>query len=238
MKRGLPRSLLTDNGAAMTAGEVDRGAASTRHRGGHDARLQSSSKRQDRVVLGHRRIAPDGDARRRRRAHPEEAQRRHRRLARAGLSPPQAPRTRHDAASTPGRERRRIEALPRLGRAQGGLPHHQEAHAAALGRDRLGRGHPLPGAAAVAPPARDLGPLRALGPRQRRPRRRAKRRAAVHAVPPRQARQRRWRAPSHQPRRQRWRRWRQRGGGRTSAAAQGHARRPGRNGPAAGLAAP
>ena len=45
-------------------------------RGGHDARLQRLSKRRDRVVLGHGRIPPDGDARRRRRAHPEDAQRR------------------------------------------------------------------------------------------------------------------------------------------------------------------
>ena len=98
MKRGLPRSLMTDNGSAMTAGEVQEGLLRLGIAGGHDARLQPPPERQDRVVLGHGRDAPDGDARGRRRAHPEDAERRHRRLARAGLPPPPAPRARRDAA--------------------------------------------------------------------------------------------------------------------------------------------
>lgn len=43
----------------------------------------------------------DGHARRRRSAHPEDAQRHDYRLGRAGLPPPGAPRARHRAAQAP-----------------------------------------------------------------------------------------------------------------------------------------
>lgn len=102
---------------------------------------------------------PYGYARRRRAAHPEDAQRRDRRLGRAGLPPPRASRAQHHAAYAPTRQRRRVEALPCPRRARGGVPHHREEYAAALGRKSVAWGHPLSGVRAAAPPRHAVDPL-------------------------------------------------------------------------------
>ena len=140
MKRGLPRSLMTDRGAPMTAGEVEEGLhrlgivgattlAYSPHQNGKievlwgsiQGRLMAMLEGVEALTLKMLNDATlawlERDYHRRQHREP-----------------------RHDAARPSGRERRRIEALPRLGRAQGGLPHHQGAHSQALGRDRLGRG--------------------------------------------------------------------------------------------------
>ena len=77
-RRGLPRALMTDNGAAMIAEEFAAGL----HQLGivHETTLPYSpvSKRQAGILLGSGRRAPDGHARGRGRAHPRAAQHRHR----------------------------------------------------------------------------------------------------------------------------------------------------------------
>ena len=88
MKRGLPRSLLTDNGAPMMAGEVQEGSAPARHRPCDDARLLPLPEWQAGSSMGLCRGPPDGHARGCRAALPGEAQRRDRRLGRARISPP------------------------------------------------------------------------------------------------------------------------------------------------------
>ena len=87
------------------------------------------SERQVRGVVECRRATPHGHARRRRAAHPSEAQPRDHRLARARLPPPRAPRARHHSAQAAPRQRRPSRPLPRRRRAQGGVPHLREAHA-------------------------------------------------------------------------------------------------------------
>ncbi len=177
------------------------GAAPARHRPCDDARVLPLPEWQAGSSLGLGRGTPDGHARRRRAAHPGDAQQRDRRMAGARLPPPRAPRAGHDAAQAAARKRRCVEALPGLGRAQGSLPDHRKAQAAALRRHRVGRGRALPGAGAVAPLDRALDPLRALGPGQRRSGRRPHRRAALHPLPARQARQCRRGAASPRSRR-------------------------------------
>ena len=156
MKRGLPRALLTDNGGPMTAGEVEEGLlrlgiagvttlAYSPHQNGKvesfwgtvESRLMAMLEGVDALTLKMLNDATiawlEQDYHRRR--HRELAMTPHQRLA----GSVDASRPAH-----------------RLGRAQGGLPHHQEAHAQALRRHRLGRGHPLPGGAAVAPALREV----------------------------------------------------------------------------------
>ena len=87
LKRGLPRALMTDNGAAMIAEESRRGL----HALGvvHQTTLPYSAlpERQAGIVLGPRRGPPDGHARGRAEPHAGSAQRGHPGLGRAGIPP-------------------------------------------------------------------------------------------------------------------------------------------------------
>ena len=51
-KRGLPRALLTDNGAAMVSDEFTEGLLTSRHRSREDAALQSLIKTESRRDYG------------------------------------------------------------------------------------------------------------------------------------------------------------------------------------------
>ncbi len=236
MKRDLPRSLLTDNGGPMTAGEVEEGLhrlgivgattlAYSPHQNGKiesfwgtvEGRLMAQLEGVDALTLKMLNDATIAwlEQDYHRRVHRELGMTPHERLAGSVKASRPCP------ASDELKAAFRIARKRTLRRSDGTVSVE---------------GHPLPGATAVAPPEDALGPLCALGPQRRRSGGRPKRRAAVHAVPPRQARQRRWRPPSCETRQRPWRR--QRGRRRTSAAAQGRARRPGRNRPAAGLGTP
>ena len=84
-KRGLPRALMTDNGAAMKAEEFTVRAARAEHTARDHVALQPVSECQARDLLGHGGRASDGDARRRGRTHPGTAQRHHPGLGGTGI---------------------------------------------------------------------------------------------------------------------------------------------------------
>ena len=69
-KRGLPRALLSDNGAPMKAAETVEGLRAARHRAVPDAAAQPPAERQARALLDPDRGAAHAHARRRARAHP------------------------------------------------------------------------------------------------------------------------------------------------------------------------
>ena len=152
MKRGLPRALMTDNGAAMLAEETVSGLAAAGHRAPDDAAVLALSECQAGIVLGPHRGAPDGHARRRGDAHPRSAQRGHPGLGRAGI-PPHASIPR----STPRRSRAISPAptwsrVPRLRGAARRLPHRGSAPAAPLRRHRQPGRRPLRDPRTLSPP--------------------------------------------------------------------------------------
>ena len=200
-KRGLPRALLTDNGAAMLAAETVEGL----ERLGivHHTTLPYSPEQNGKQesfwgqIEG--RLLPmlEGEPR----PHARPPQHRHPGLGRAGI-PAQGPLRdpRVSARALPARAERRPRE-PKLRRPAPRVPDRGLAQTATQRRHRHRRGRSLRSPLRLPHPPAAAAARRALGSLQRRPRRPALGRAPRHAPAARQGAQRRARSARRRARR-------------------------------------
>ena len=195
-KRGLPRSALSDNGAAMTAAEITEGLTPPRHPAPDHAALQPLPERQAGGVLGSGRRPADRHAGTPARSHALLPQRGDAGLGRVRVQPQGPLRDRRSPSHALPRGSGGDTAQPRQRHAAPRLHPHRSPHAAQERWDRRHRGAPFRGAEPLPPSLPRRGPLRRLGSRPRPPRRRAHRQGAVPALSPGQDRERQRPAPS------------------------------------------